>query len=214
MAIWTSGPQNADVVIKNLDASANRGGEALPLFSGTNIEAHIRVAEGANAAPGAYDLVAKADAAAIPLLDARLGNPTPLSAEVQGTITKIDLRPQPLPERLRTWAAEGGTLTIVLAQINRGPTSVKATGTVALDAEGHPAGDLVMALAGVNELANTLSQSGLVPGKFTSLIGVGLQMLGKPSNIDGKAAVEVPLKLNNGKVSIGAFPAGKLPSLF
>jgi hypothetical protein len=71
-----------------------------------------------------------------------------------------------------------------------------------------------MALAGVNELTNTLSQSGLVPGKFTSLIGVGLQMLGKPSNIDGKAAVEVPLKLNNGRVSIGAFPAGKLPSLF
>jgi hypothetical protein len=214
MAIWTSGPQNADVVIKNLDASANRGGEALPLFSGTNIEAHIRVAEGANAAPGAYDLVAKADAAAIPLLDARLGNPAPLSAQVQGTITKMDLRPQPLPERLRTWAAEGGTLTIVLAQVNRGPTSVKATGTVALDTEGRPAGDLVMALAGVNELTNTLSQSGLVPGKFTSLIGVGLQMLGKPSNIDGKAAVEVPLKLNNGRVSIGAFPAGKLPSLF
>ena len=214
MAIWTSGPQNADVVINNLDASANRGGEALPLFSGTNIEAHIRVAEGANAAPGAYDLVAKADAAAIPLLDARLGNPAPLSAQVQGTITKIDLRPQTLPERLRTWAAEGGTLTIVLAQVNRGPTSVKATGTVALDTEGHPTGDLVMALAGVNELTNALSQSGLVPGKFTSLIGVGLQMLGKPSNIDGKAAVEVPLKLNNGKVSIGAFPAGKLPSLF
>lgn len=215
MAIWTSGPQNADVVIKGLDTSVKRGEQTVDLVSAANIETHVRVAEGPNAAPGAYDLAADVDAKAIAPLDAILKAPaTPLSATFRGTITKIDLRPMPMEDRLRDWAENGGSLLITQAQINRGPSSVKANGTVGLETNGHPSGDLVVALAGVNELADTLKQSGRVPGSVTSMLGVGLTMLGKPTNIDGKSAVEVPVKANNGKVSVGSFPVGKVPSLF
>ncbi|MDQ0396486.1 DUF2125 domain-containing protein [Labrys monachus] len=214
MGIWTSGPSNADIVIKGLDANATRAGQATSLVAGANVEAHIRLAVGANAAPGAYDVVAKADAGSMPPLDRMLGGPEPLSGEFQATVTQIDLQPRPMRERLRAWAADGGSLQIVLAQLNRGPSSVKAAGTVALDDGGHPAGDLTVALAGINEMSGSLQQAGLASGRLVGLMGVGLSMLGKPTNIDGKTAVEVPVRLANGKVSIGSFPAGRLPSLF
>jgi hypothetical protein len=213
-SIWTSGPQNADVVIKGLTTSVDRGGQVQTLLDNANVEAHIRLAEGANAAPGSYDLAADVDAKAIAPVDIFLGASAPLSATFRGTITKIDVQPMPMDERLRDWAENGGTLRITQAQFNRGPSSVKADGTVGLETDGHPSGDLVVALSGVPELADTLKQSGHVPGSLTSLLGVGLSMLGKPTNIDGKAAVEVPVKISNGKISIGAFPAGKVPRLF
>ncbi|WP_413989901.1 DUF2125 domain-containing protein [Labrys okinawensis] len=213
-SIWTSGPQNADMVIKGLTTTVDRGGQTQTMFDTANVEAHIRLAEGANAAPGAYDLAADVDAKAVAPVDLFLGASSPLSATFRGTITRIDLQPMPMEDRLRDWAENGGTLTITQAQLNRGPSSVKASGMVGLETSGHPSGDLVVALSGVPELADTLKQSGRVPASLTSLLGVGLSMLGKPTNIDGKAAVEVPVKVANGKVNIGAFPAGKVPKLF
>jgi hypothetical protein len=213
-SIWTSGPQNAAVVVKGLTATVERGGQTQTLLDSADVEAHIRLAEGDNAAPGAYDLAADVDAKAIAPVDLFLSSSAPIKASFRGTITKIDLHPMPMDERLRDWAANGGTLTITQAQVDRGPSSVKANGTVGLEESGHPSGNLVVALSGVPELAETLKQSGRVPGSVTSLLGVGLSMLGKPTNIDGKAAVEVPLAVTNGKINIGAFPAGKVPRLF
>jgi hypothetical protein len=213
-SIWTSGPQNADVVIKGLTTTVDRGGQTVNMLDGANVEMHVRIAEGPNAAPGAYDLAADVDAKGVAPVDMFLGSAAPLSATFRGTITKIDLHPMPMEDRLRDWAENGGSLLITQVQLNRGPSSVKANGTVGLETDGHPSGDLTVALSGVNELADTLKQSGRVPGSITSMLGVGLSMLGKPTNIDGKAAVEVPVRINNGKVSVGAFPAGKVPRLF
>ena len=215
MSIWTSGPQNAAVVIKGLSGTVKRGDQAINLVEEGNVEVHIRLAEGTNAAPGAYDLAADVDAKAIAPLDDFLGAPSPMKGTFRGLITKIDLRPMPMPERLRDWAAAGGTLTITQAQVERGPSVVKATGTVGLETSGFPSGDLTVALAGVPELAQTLKQSGRVPDMVATTLTVGLPVLGKPTNIDGKAAVEVPLTIADGKVRAGAFlPGLKLPRLF
>ncbi|WP_448950727.1 DUF2125 domain-containing protein [Labrys neptuniae] len=215
MAIWTSGPQNAAVVIKGLSGTVKRGDQSINLVEGGNVEVHIRLAEGTNAAPGAYDLAADVDAKAIAPLDDFLGSPAPVKASFRGLITKIDLRPMPMPERLRDWAAAGGTLEIAQAQIDRGPSSVRATGAVGLETSGFPSGDLTVALSGVPELAQTLKQSGRVPDMVATTLTVGLPVLGKPTNIDGKAAVEVPLTIADGKLRAGAFlPGLKVPRLF
>jgi hypothetical protein len=213
-SLWTSGPENADVVIKGLTTTVNRGGETVDMLAGANIEAHVRVAQGPNAEPGSYDLAADVDAKTVAPVDMFLGSASPLQAKFRGTITKIDLSPMPMEDRLRDWAENGGSLIVTQAQLDRGPSSIKASGLVGLETSGHPSGDLTVALAGVNELAETLKQSGRVPGSVTSLLGVGLSMLGKPSNIDGKAAVEMPVKVNNGKVGVGSFTVAKVPKLF
>jgi hypothetical protein len=213
-SIWTSGPQNADVVIKGLTTAVSRDGQTQNILDGANIEAHVRVAEGANAAPGAYDLAADVDAKSVAPLDMFLNSSSPFMATFRGTVTKIDLSPMPMEDRLRGWAENGGSLIVSQAQLSRGPSSVRASGTVGLETSGYPSGDLSVALAGVPELAATLKQSNRVPDTAISLVSAGLAMFGKPTNIDGKDAVELPVKINKGKIGIGAFPAGKVPRLF
>ena len=56
-----------------------------------------------------------------------------------------------------------------------------------------------MALAGVNELAKALKRAGLAPPNLGNLLGIGLTLLGKPTNIDGKPAIEI--SSDNGKWS-------------
>ena len=179
------------------------------------LEAHSRRSEGAQAAPGSYDLVARIDATDLPPIDRYLGGAEPAKVEFQGTVTGLtDLSAKPLDERLRDWSAAGGVLKVTLLRVDRGPTSASAAGQMALDPEGHPDGQLNLALAGVNELARGLKQGGVAPPNIANLLGFGLSVLGKPTNIDGKPAIEVPLRLAKGKASLGAFPAGNTPRFF
>jgi hypothetical protein len=213
--VGLDGPQRVSLAVAGLDVSEAAGGTAEEIASGVGLEAHARVSQGAAAAPGSYDVVVTADAAAVPLVDAALGGKAPARAEFQGVVTGLtDLGPKSLEERLREWAEAGGALDVALARLDRGPTSAKVTGKVALDGGGRPEGKLVVTIAGIDDLSAGLRRSGAASPKIANVVGVGLAMLGKPSNIDGRAAVEIPLTLAGGKASIGAFPAGPTPKFF
>jgi len=216
LVLGLAGPQRVSAVIEGADVTAVEGDQRRPLLGRARIEAHARLAEGADAAPGNYDLVTLVDAGSVPDLDAAMGgDAAPVRIEFQGLVTRLlDLSPKSLRQRLRDWQQAGGTLRVVLARIDRGPSTAKAVGDLALDAEGRPTGALTVTLSGVGELSAALKHSNLVPGNIANLLGVGLALLGKPTNIDGKPAVEVPLNLRDGRAAVGAFPAGKLPSLF
>lgn len=211
-----SGPQRASLVVSGLDASETRdGGEAAILAKGVAMQVHARASEDPSAAPGTYDVAATFDAASVPLADAALGDAAPARGQFRGVVTAInDLEPKPVDERLRDWAQAGGVLDVSMARLDRGPTSAMAVGQVALDTDGHPEGKLVVTLAGVDELSAGLRRSGVAPPNLANLLGVGLNLLGKPSNIDGRAAVEIPLTLAKGHAKVGAFPAGPTPTFF
>ncbi len=208
-----SGPQRLSVVADGLVLSEMTDGVSQEVGKASRLEAHARIAEGVPA-PGSYDVVARLDAVVSPFVDAILGGQEPAKVEVQGTLTGLtDLAPRPLEEQLRAWQSAGGMFKIALLEIDRGAMSVQAKGDLALDAEGHPLGRLTVALAGVDQVSRALKQSGASP-KLANMLAVGLSLLGKPTNIDGKPAIEVPVKLAKGKATIGAFPAGETPRLF
>jgi hypothetical protein len=215
LIVGLDGPQRISFVVSGLDLSETAGGSSEEIASGVALEAHARVSEDATAAPGSYDLAATADAAAVPVMDIALGGKAAARAEFQGVVTGLtDLSPKSLEDRLREWAEAGGTLDVALARLDRGPTSAKVTGKVALDNGGRPEGTLVVTIAGIDDLSAGLRRSGATSPKVANVVGVGLAMLGKPSNIDGRAAVEIPLTLAGGRASIGAFPAGPTPKFF
>lgn len=222
-ASWTSAeasvvldglqPDRASLVVEGLDATELDGAERTPLAGGVRLEAHMRT--DAASGPGTYDVVAEADIASLPAVDKALGAVSPSRIEVQGVVTGLaDLSPRPLKERLRDWAAAGGVLRLALARVDRADTSVKASGDLALDPDGHPAGRLQVTIAGVNELSHSLKTAGLAPENVANLLGVGLALLGKPANIDGKPAIEFPVTLAKGKARVGSFSAGATPRLF
>ncbi|MFN8829428.1 MAG: DUF2125 domain-containing protein [Labrys sp. (in: a-proteobacteria)] len=208
------GPDRVSLVLRDVEADVGDDASRVLLLGKSSFEAHLRASPAPDAKPGTYDLASRLDCSALPAVDAELG-PAPMKLEVQGTITGMsDWSSRPFPDRLRAWQASGGTLRIVLAQIDRAETSAKATGDVALDAEGRPAGKLFVALSGAEVLADKLKERGLIKPNVAQLFTVGLSMLGKPSNIDGKPAVEVPLTLRDGRASLGAFPVGNLDPLY
>jgi hypothetical protein len=213
LILASDGLQRGSLVIKGLGLSEVEGMDRRPLISGADLEAHARPA--ASGPPGSYDMVALLAKARVPPLDGVLGGAVPLRAEIQAIVGGLtDLPEGSLSEQLKAWQAAGGMLKIALARLDRGPSSVTAAGDVGLDAEGRPSGRLTLALAGINELAASLKEAGAVAPQLANLLGVGLALLGKPTNIGGRPAIEVPLTLANGQATIGAYPAGALPRVF
>jgi len=74
--------------------------------------------------------------------------------------------------------------------------------------------DLTVKISGVKELSDTIKRSGLAPANLANFLGVGLAIAGKPGNIDGKPAVEVPITLSKGKVGVGGIALVAVPRLF
>jgi hypothetical protein len=210
-----AGPSRLSVVAEGLALQETLADEKRELVRDGRLEAHMRQSEGADAAPGAYDIVARIDAGDMPPLDQIMGGSAPAKVEFQATVTGLqDLSPKPIEDKLREWQAAGGALKVVLARIDRGPTTAEANGEVALDGEGRPTGHLAIALAGVPEFAKSLKKARVAPPGLINVVSVGLGLMGKPTNIDGRPAVEVPLTLGDGRAVLGAFPLGDTPRLF
>lgn len=208
------GPDRVAVVVGGLDADVILGEARQKLIGQASGEFHARRSAAADAAPGSYDVALSLDAASVPEVDSKLG-PAPAKVSFVGVIKGLtDWSPRPFQDRLRDWQAAGGSLVIERAQIDRGETSAKASGEVALDPEGRPDGKVFVTLAGVDVLTQQLKDAAIAPPNVTRMLGVGLAILGKPSNIDGKAAVELPLTMKEGRASLGAFPMARLNPLF
>ena len=216
LSVWTDGPQDLRLVVDGLDAVMTQDGERRPLVQTARLEAYARRSATANAAPGSYDLNSTVTAQALPEVDLLLGEATPAKGQLEGMITGlIDWRPKPGPQFLRDWAAAGGVLHIDSARLDRGPTSLIVAGNLAADDEGRANGkDLTVKISGVKELSDTIKRSGLAPANLANFLGVGLAIAGKPGNIDGKPAVEVPITLSKGKVGVGGIALVAVPRLF
>jgi hypothetical protein len=191
-------------------------GERRPLVQTARLEAYARRSVAADAAPGSFDLNSSLAAQALPEVDRLLGDATPARGQFDGVITGlVDWQPKPTPQFLRDWVAAGGILHIVSARLDRGPTSIVAAGDLMADGDGRAAGkDLTVKVAGVKELSDTIKRSGLGPANLANFLGVGLAIAGKPGNIDGKAAVEVPITLAKGKMGVAGIALVALPRLF
>ena len=45
-------------------------------------------------------------------------------------------------------------------------------------------------------------------------VQAGLTMIGKPTELEGKKAIAVPLRFANGAIMLGPVQVGRMPSLF
>lgn len=216
LSVWTDGPKDARLVVEGLDMTVTRDGTPEPLVQGGALKAFARNVEVPGAAPGSFDLNASLQAAGLPPVDRVLGGTPGATLTFDGLVTQLNnWEPRPTPRMLRDWAEAGGVLKIERLRLDRGPSSVIVAGELSADVQGRLNGkDMALTLAGVPELADTLKRSGLAPANLASFLGVGLSIAGRPSNIDGRSAVEVPVTLREGKVGVASLPLATLPPLF
>jgi len=78
---------------------------------------------------------------------------------------------------------------------------------------------MVQKSRGMDQLANVLDR--LSPGlgdsareKVGANIGLGLNLIGEPATLEGRRALTLPLRFDDGKVFLGPIPLGNVPALF
>ena len=152
---------------------------------------------------------ASADIAVVPALAGK-----PLNADATAVLRGLnDLTPKPLPDRLREWQAANGRLEITNARATQGEAVAIAKGEIGLSTGGRPDGAMTVTVTGFDDLMRLLGLPSL-GGRGAGLIA-GLAILGGgAAEIDGKRAMAMPLRLQDGRILFGRIPLGSIGPLY
>ena len=206
------------------------------LFTAQRAELQGRIVEGSAAGNPVIDLVLRLNHAVAPTL-----NPVtqkPFNADITFVLRGLkDFSPKPWPARFREMQAAGGRIDITHARAQQGETIALATGSLSITDSGHLEGQLLLTVAGldrllpvfgldrliaqdsrVDRLAGQLDR--LIPGlggaarDNAATIAAGIGLLGEQTQLEGRRAVVLPLKIGNGQMFLGNVPVGTLKPLF
>lgn len=199
-----------DVVARDISAApeapAYLSGPAMRLTA-RELQLHGRRAEatadGANDIETAItldDLVAATDGAA------------PSEPVDVAFVGRLDALPYPPPREpaafLAAWRDNGGSIDVTRLSAQQGGAELRAAGRIAPDAAGRPEGRVTVSLAGAGSVGSS-TFGGLGP-----IVGMALQFVGKPTEIDGRPAIAGEIDFRNGRMLIGGVPIAELPRLF
>ncbi|MFG1373470.1 DUF2125 domain-containing protein [Xanthobacter oligotrophicus] len=189
------------------------GAPPSPLATARLFEFHARLAPGADGKPDGVDYASGMRGGESAVLNA-LGVTGPVDMTLQGTVTaSADLRPMPVVQRLKAWAAAGGTATLERFAVTSPKLAVTSTGAVSLDQQGRLNGKLDLGFAGLNDLVKGLDRAGVVPREVSPIVGA-LAMVGKQGEVEGRKGTTFALSFEAGTLKLAGFPVGIVPSLF
>jgi hypothetical protein len=207
------------------------------LLRAKHVELHGRIVEGSVAAKPVIEVALALDQASLPTL--RRGALAPLDANIIMSLRGLkDFSPKSWPARFREIQAAGGRIEINEMQLRQGETVAVGNGALSLNADGRLQGELRMTVAGiepflaaigaqqmvqksapVDKLAGMLDR--LSPGlgeaarqQAGANIALGLKLIGQPATLDGKSALMLPLRFDDGAMFLGPIPLGVTPALF
>lgn len=216
-------------------ARLEAGGNA-DVVTAQHLELHGRRNAGSTTENPAVDLALQLTGAAAPALHPILAQP--LDAVAAGVLHgAVDPTPKPLPVLLREWQARGGSLEITSARVQQGDVIAVGAGTLSLTARGGLSGQMQITVV---ELAKVLQALGIdrivsqgdvgsainaldrmLPGlgaiarqNAAPSIVAGLGAIGKNTTLEGKPAISVPLRFDDGETFLGPFRVGRVPPLF
>ena len=186
---------------------------AVPLAGARRVELHIRRSPGSDPAAPVFDIAG--NAAALTLAGTPVTAAAPLDTEVTATLRGAnDFSVKPFPQKLRGWQANNGRLVVDNWHLRQGEAAAAAKGEIGLTPQGGVDGTLAVTLAGfdaaLRQMLGQSSQGRLQAG----LLAGGLALFGGQTQLDGKRAVTVPLRFDNGAVTFGPVPLGRVAPLF
>jgi hypothetical protein len=213
------------------------GGSQQNLLRAQRIEIHGRIAEGSAANRPVIEAVLRLEHASAP--DLHPAAVEPVDADITAVLRGLtDFSPKPWPVRFRAMQAAGGQIEITQARVQQGETIAVGSGSIALNPNGRLEGQLRLTVAGiepflqsigaqqmvqssptVDKLAGALDR--LAPGLGTvarqqagANISAGINLLGEQTTLEGKRAVTLPLRFDDGRMFLGPIPIGNAPALF
>ena len=131
---------------------------------------------------------------------------------VAGPIMPQGATPQgatPHPAALATsWRNAGGSLALRAFHLADGPLTADGQGRFQLDAFLRPEGTVALHLDGLDEVMDRLAENGTLTQPEARAIRAVLGLMMRPAGGD---ALEAPVSLRDGVVSLGAIPLLRLP---
>jgi hypothetical protein len=219
-------------IIERMDASV-----AQPMVKAKRIEIHGRMAEGSATGNPVIELVLRLAAASLPAVHPLAV--APIDADVTAVLRGMkDFSPKPWPVRFREIQAAGGRIDVTQARIAQGETVAVGKGALSLNARGRLEGQLLVTVAGLEPFLNTLGVERIAPAtpavdklagaldRFAPGLGAaarqqagagivaGIGLLGERTILEGRPAVSLPLRFNDGAMSLGPIPIGQVAALF
>jgi hypothetical protein len=152
-----------------------------------------------------------------------------------------DFAPKPWPARFRELQAADGRIEVKSARVQQGDTIAVADGALGLSPSGRLDGQLRLTVANLDKILPALGLDRLLaqqarPNRLNEAIGAldrlvpglgnvarqnagpaivaGINLMGQPAELEGRRAVMLPLRFNDGAVSLGVLPVGNVPPLF
>jgi len=230
-------PERVSIVVDR--PTLDRVGGSAPaatVLKADRIELHGRMAAGSAAGDPVIELALRLAAATAPELHPFAAKP--VDGEIVGTLRGLtDFAPKPWPVRFKEMQARGGSIEITRARVQQGDVIAVGAGTLGLSARGGLDGQLEVTIVSLESLVRSLdidravSQGnvGATIGALDRLVpGLGqiarqnagpgviaaLRAMGRPTTLDGKPAITLPLRFADGQVLLGPFPVGRVPLLF
>lgn len=213
------------------------GGNRQNLLRAKHIEIHGRLAEGSVARDPVIEIATQLEQASAPELHPAAAKP--IDANVTSILRGLnDFAPKPWSVRFREIQAAGGRIDITQARVQQGDILAVGGGSLSLNGNGRLEGELRMTIAGLEQFLAAIGAQQrvqtsphmdklvgvldrLAPGlgdvarqQAGANISAGINMLGEQTTLEGKRAVTLPLRFNDGAVFLGPIPIGNTPALF
>lgn len=210
----TSGrPQRFSLQASGLNLEQVQADGNTPLGAAEQLDFATRLLPPAKEGPDDVEYTATITGVQSPVLVA-FGEKGPVNLALAGVVTSAaNLKPMPLEQRLRVWAAGQGEARLTQFAITSPAVAVTARGIVSLDPQGQLNGNLTLGFAGFQQLAGQLGAAGVIPGELAPMIGA-LAMVGQPADVDGRKGVSFPLSFKGGRLSLSGLPVGRVPPAF
>jgi hypothetical protein len=230
-------PERVSAVFDQPVINLVNNGSETNLLRAQRVELHGRIVEGSATDNPVIEVVLRLAQASAPAFNPAMVQP--VDAEIMGVMRGLgDFSPKSWPARFRELQARGGRIDITQARIAQGETIAVGSGSLAIDPNGQLDGQLDLTVAGLDPfLVSIGAQQAIqkspsmdkVAGMLNRLspglgdvarqqagtnLSAGINMLGKPATLEGRAAVTLPLRLKDGTAYLGPIPLGPTPALF
>jgi len=230
-------PQRVSLVFDHPALDRMNGPVRQNYLSARRIELHGRIVEGSVNNHPVIETVLRLSRASFPGLHPAAVQP--IDADITTVLRGLnDFSPKPWPARFRQLQQAGGRIDITQARIAQGDTLAVGGGTLELNSHGHLEGQLRVTVANVeaflaeigaqkavqqsqpvDKLAGALDR--LAPGlgdvarqQAGANLSLGLNLLGEQTTLEGRRAVTLPLRFNDGMIFLGPLAIGNAPALF
>ena len=233
-----SAPERISLVFDQPVVERINGNNRQSVLKAQHIEVHGRLAAGSVTNKPIIETVLRLRAAAAPELHPAAA--MPIDADITTLLRGLnDFSPRPWSARFRELQAVDGRVDITQARVQQGDTIAVGDGTLSLNTSGRLQGQLRVTVANIepflaavdtpqvvknspdmDRLSGALDH--LLPGlgnvarqqATSSNLSLGINLLGEQTTLEGKRAVTLPLRFDDGSVFLGPIWIGNTPAMF